>query len=347
MYLMSHRSPSTLVKPTSSRTLILSHQIQISVEPPPKETLLIQLFCPFFPRLQNSCGLFSFPCQLTPTAHLRGISAVSSLPNYITPTGTESTLNKLRSVTYLPQPQSISIDHDTLGTSLSLLCLPWVLLTMAAFLDHPLHLVTRILSTSTSPNFQYLFYSTLVLSILLPAYRFVLRDYRDFLSLGPGGTPSTFAGYLRVSCLRLFTLKDPFTPPCATPATLPPDGYLLRLPFRPGPRPKVVGIAPHRQINQKSSPQVHQVLKNALHSFAALYPTFLRKGNSCFEKHGLALFMAPCWELEVSAVAPHPEPSHIDTKLPSPTHLNPTCADTAEICHLHASVSFVYFLLME
>ena len=213
---------------------------------------------------------------------------------------------------------------------------------MAAFLDHPLHLFSRTLSTPGPPNFEYLLYSALVVSIILPAYRFVVRDYHDFLSLGPGGTPSTFAGYLRVSYLRLFTLKDPFTPPTLTPATLPTDGYLLRLPTRAGPRPKVAGIAPHRQLNQKSTPRDHQLLRDALHSLAAIYPSILRKGNSCFEKHGLALFMASCLEPEAPPLISNPSPSHIKAIMEpfqKPSHLNPTCADTAEICHLHASVS--------
>lgn len=214
---------------------------------------------------------------------------------------------------------------------------------MAAIPDHPLHHLTQILVTPTSPNVGYLLYSALVLSVLLPAYRFVVRDYHDFLSLGPGGTPSTFAGYLRVTYLRLFTLKDPFTPPIATPTTLPTDGYLLRLPMRRGPRPKVAGIAPHRQLNQRSTPQIHQALRDALHSLAASYPTLLRTGNSCFEKHGLALFIASCLKHEEPTVTPHPGPNHIIAKLEpllTPTHINPTCADTAEMCHLHASVSF-------
>ena len=213
---------------------------------------------------------------------------------------------------------------------------------MAAIPDHQLHIFTRLLSISTSANLNYLIYSTLVISILLPVYRFVLRDYHDFLSLGPGGTPSTFAGYLRVSCLRLFTIKDPFTPPCATASTLPRDGYLLRLPFRPGSRPTVAGIAPHRQLNQKSSSQLHQSLRNALHSLAAIYPHQLRKGNSCFEKHGLALFLSPSIEALAAGINPNlrlgPVQPGIVAPLPFSSHINQTCADTAEICHLHAMV---------
>ncbi len=216
---------------------------------------------------------------------------------------------------------------------------------MAVFPDHQLHHFTRILlSTQISPNFQYLFYLAFVLSALFPLYRFVHRDYHDFLSLGPGGTPSTFAGYLRVSCLRLFVLKDPFTPPVATPTTLPANGYLLRLPTRPEPRPKVAGIAPHRQLNQIPSARVHGALRAALHTFAGVYPTLLRKGNSCFEKHGLALFMATCLEHESGPMSTYQPSDHKNVELapfPLPSHLNPTCADTAEICHLHGSVSSV------
>lgn len=213
---------------------------------------------------------------------------------------------------------------------------------MAAFPDHQLHHFTRILSSPISPHFQYLFYAGVILSIFLPIYHFVHRDYHDFLSLGPGGTPSTFAGYLRVSYLRLFTLKDPFTPPPASPTTLPASGYLLCLPRRPETRPRVAGIAPHRQINQIPSPQVHGALRAALHSFAGVYPTLLRKGNSCFEKRGLALFMTSCLEAKAVHMSPPLLPHNKTSQLgpaPSPTHLNPTCADTAEICHLHASVS--------
>lgn len=220
---------------------------------------------------------------------------------------------------------------------------------MAAFPDHQLHHFTRILSSPISPYFQYLFYVGVILSILLPIYRFVHRDYHDFLSLGPGGTPSTFAGYLRVSYLRLFTLKDPFTPPPASPTMLPASGYLLCLPRRPEARPRVAGIAPHRQTNQIPSPQVHGALRAALHSFAGVYPTILSKGNSCFEKHGLALFMTSCLEAKAAHMSPPLLPPGKTSQLgpgPSPTHLNPTCADTAEICHLHASVSCVLSALI-
>lgn len=206
---------------------------------------------------------------------------------------------------------------------------------MAAVADHPLHHLTRFLSAADKPNLNYLLYSTVLLSILFPAYRFVLHDYQKFLDLGPGGTPSTFLGYLRVSCLRLFAIKNPFIPPSITATTLPQAGYLVRLPRRPGPRPIVAGIAPHRQTNQKGPPHLHAALSRALHNFAGTYPNLLRKGNSCFEKHGLALFLLTRPEHLAPTIEPHP----------GLTHVNPTCLDTAEICHLHATVSTEVLIL--
>ncbi len=53
-------------------------------------------------------------------------------------------------------------------------------------------------------------------ALLAAAARAVYRDYHAFLALGPGGTPPTFLGYLRVSFLRLFALRNP-----RDPSTLP------------------------------------------------------------------------------------------------------------------------------
>ena len=206
---------------------------------------------------------------------------------------------------------------------------------MAAFLDLEPKSFSDILATPAS-KLGHLFYPTILISILLPAYRFILKDYHAFLALGPGGTPSTFAGYLRVTYLRLFTIKDPFQPPSLALPTSPQGSYLSRLPQRSGPRPVTAGIAPHRQLDQKCSPNLHQALRKAFHNLAVGYPSLLREGNSCFEKHGLALFLSPCAQSVSQSATAHPAPSH----------LNPTCQDTGEICHLHASVSLHFRILL-
>ena len=179
-----------------------------------------------------------------------------------------------------------------------------------------------------SSKLPYLLYPGLLITILLPAYRFVLKDYQSFLALGPGGTPKTFLGYLRVSYLRLFTISDPFQPPPLAGAVFPTSGYLRHLSPRLGRRPTVGGIAPHRQLNQKSTPELRRLLQNALEKLAEAFPSLIRKGKSCFEKHGLALFLSACTQSVP-----------LDTAHPRSSHLNPTCKDTGEICHLHAVVS--------
>ena len=199
---------------------------------------------------------------------------------------------------------------------------------MAALLDHEPNHYDGISIPQSPSKFSHLLWPSIFISILLPAFRLILKDYHAFLALGPGGTPSTFSGYLRVTYLRLFAIRDPFQPPSLAQPMYPHSGYLRSLTPRSGPRPLVSGIAPQRQINQKPGSDLHHTLRAAFHSLAAGFPTLIRKGNSCFEKHGLALFLFDNAH-EHSRDTPHPAPSH----------LNPTCQDTGEICHLHATVS--------
>jgi hypothetical protein len=124
------------------------------------------------------------------------------------------------------------------------------------------------------------------------------NDYENFLSLGPGGTPATFPGYLKVTYLRLFALSDPYRPPPVSEPIYPPTGYSSHarawLPPRPGPRPTIAGIAPQRQLDQPGCPQMYLALRTALERAADKHPEILRTGTSCFEKKGLALFaLAP------------------------------------------------------
>ncbi|KAL8994755.1 MAG: hypothetical protein Q9169_005365 [Polycauliona sp. 2 TL-2023] len=189
-----------------------------------------------------------------------------------------------------------------------------------------------------SLDFRGLLYPTLAISVFLPLCRFVHRDYSDYLALGPGGTPSNFFGYLRISYLRLFTLKDPFIPPLSTDTERPANGFLRELPTRPQPRPSVAGIAPHRQTNQKPPAYLYQLLRIALYSLVGANSKLLRSGNSCFEKHGLALFLCLCPQ------CPDAE-CHTELLHSGPTHMNRTCEDTGEICHLHPSDSSMHLTL--
>ncbi|KAI1649791.1 hypothetical protein F4815DRAFT_135426 [Daldinia loculata] len=140
---------------------------------------------------------------------------------------------------------------------------------------------------------------------------FVHNDYQNYLKLGPGGTPATFAGYIRINWFKLWACRDPFTPLPADPDVQPAAGILREkpLPYRCGLRPKVVGIAPQRQVDQFGSRDCYLTLRRILESHSRNNPEELGIGTSCFEKHGLALF----------------------SRYP----FNKTCQ--GEICHVHNS----------
>jgi Family of unknown function (DUF5519) len=154
---------------------------------------------------------------------------------------------------------------------------------------------------------------TCTLLALAPLPFIIYNDYENFLNLGPGGTPSTFLGYLKIAYLRLFALSDPYTPATFSEKIYPVTGYYQRahtwLPERTGPRPKIAGIAPQRQLDQPGCAQMYKMLRTSLENLVVRHPDSFRVGTSCFEKKGLALFAR--------------DP------------INPTCR--GEICHVHHS----------
>lgn len=123
--------------------------------------------------------------------------------------------------------------------------------------------------------------TAVVLSTLLHLY----ADYKAFLALGPGGTPSNLPGYLRIKTLSLFAIRNPYLP---TPTNQ--QGQLRDLPARLTQRPVTRGIAPHRQTTQRASPALYHRLTAELHRLATADPERLKLGKSCFEKHGTGLF---------------------------------------------------------
>jgi hypothetical protein len=131
---------------------------------------------------------------------------------------------------------------------------------------------------------------SVIITISVLFLYFIHKDYRKFLSLGSGGTPSNFRGYIKITFLRLFALRNPYCPD-PTPTDLG-SGFLLAnvIPERTKDRPIVEGIAPHRQTNQHSPPSVFQYLLKSIEELANSRPTQLRIGTSAFEKHCLGLF---------------------------------------------------------
>ncbi|RDW71999.1 hypothetical protein BP5796_08033 [Coleophoma crateriformis] len=156
-------------------------------------------------------------------------------------------------------------------------------------------------------------YWTCLMVALAPIPFIVYNDYRNFILLGPGGTPPTLAGWLKITYLRFFALSNPYAPVAFAGPINPPTGYYKRsttwLPKRAGSRPTIAGIAPHRQIDQPGCPEMYQKLRWSIEDLARRRPELVATDTSCFEKKGLALF----------ALNP----------------INATCR--GEICHIHHS----------
>lgn len=181
-------------------------------------------------------------------------------------------------------------------------------------MDLTLYLLTNA-ETRFSSRFRFI---TLPIVILLTFCIYLIhRDFCAFKALGPGGTPSNFNGYLKIKLLSLFAISNPLLPVKVPSSLQPQTGYLQHLPCRRGPRPTVLGIAPHRQMTQRPSSDTFNRLVQVFHKFADSHPASLKLGTSCLERHGPGLF----------------------TLCPTPAVINRTGARncSGEICHSHPS----------
>jgi hypothetical protein len=135
---------------------------------------------------------------------------------------------------------------------------------------------------------------TTALTLLLPPLLafYIHHDYKAFLSLGPGGTPATPLGYLKIKLLSLICLRDPLRPMPIPPHFRPQNGYLndAALAQRKGTRPLVQGIAPQRQQTQRSSTTTYTNLVSRLNALAQDPRNRLMERTSCFEKNSSGLF---------------------------------------------------------
>lgn len=151
----------------------------------------------------------------------------------------------------------------------------------------------------------------ITLSALLPLLLYLHHEYLAYISLGPGGTPASFAGFVQVKALSWVALKDPYRPIGMPTHDRNEVGYLRDLPAREGHRPVVRGIAPQRQATQKADQLHRDLLASGIEQMAS-ESLDLRLGTSCIEKNGTGLFS--------NAAGRHT------------THRCPS-----EICHIHAS----------
>jgi hypothetical protein len=186
-------------------------------------------------------------------------------------------------------------------------------------LSAPLPIMPYYCTSMVTETHIYLL--TTALTLLLPPLLafYIHYDYKAFLSLGPGGTPGTPLGYVKIKLLSLICLRDPLRAMPVPPHFRPQKGYFNddALGLRKGERPLVQGIAPQRQQTQKSNASVYKQLVARLQSLTHDPRNRLVERTSCFEKHSSGLF----------------------TSIP----ITRTCG--GEICHAHPSDGSMHLTL--
>ncbi|KAK8090106.1 hypothetical protein PG997_005067 [Apiospora hydei] len=107
---------------------------------------------------------------------------------------------------------------------------------------------------------------------LVPVALYIRNDYYNYLKLGPGGTPATVQGYLRINWFKLWALRDPLEPLQEDPTIEPAAGILRKSPLSlTGAAPAPMSSASHPNDSRENNASIGI-------------------GTSCFEKHGMGLF---------------------------------------------------------
>ncbi|KAK0653768.1 hypothetical protein DIS24_g5745 [Lasiodiplodia hormozganensis] len=121
-----------------------------------------------------------------------------------------------------------------------------------------------------------------------------VRDYREFLALGPGGVPYNVLGWAAITLLiRPFALsKAAATRTADYPPAAGAHADVAALPPRAGPRARVGGIAPHRQLSQHPPESMRESIHNLFANAAAQNPGLLETKTSLYERHNDALFVS-------------------------------------------------------
>lgn len=139
------------------------------------------------------------------------------------------------------------------------------------------------------------------------------RDYDAWRTLGTGGLPPTWGGWLRTTRLRL-RKRDPIAIAPLLPHIGDADDVdrLARLPPRRGARPRVgPHPVPHRQLTDHAPEAVRARLARAFDARVAGDPARLSYALSHFEKHNQAVTLLPDCRHCADARRTHGEIGHI------------------------------------
>lgn len=153
-----------------------------------------------------------------------------------------------------------------------------------------IHLLSTVNGSSPTVLVLVLALALMALGIFLTLFNFIRSDYQAAVARGSGGTPASFLGYLEISFFRLFRIRNTRVAPEISPRLRMQRGYLESLPMRNGVRPKIVGMAPQRQITQIGSKEMYNALSKIIIDFSRANETNYYLGRSTFKNNNTALF---------------------------------------------------------
>jgi hypothetical protein len=157
-------------------------------------------------------------------------------------------------------------------------------------LSAPAHVLPKIAKRNPVLAVVIVVTSLFTLGTIVLIFNIVKKDYEAAVARGTGGTPSSFLGYLELNFFRLFRVCNPRTAPEVSPQLYMQRGFLERLPMRQGVRPRIVGLAPQRQITQISPKPIHEALAGIVVDFERTHQAQCYLGRSTFKNNNTALF---------------------------------------------------------
>jgi hypothetical protein len=152
------------------------------------------------------------------------------------------------------------------------------------------HALSRMAKTNPVPVVLILAASVVTLGAIGLLLSFIRKDYEAAVARGTGGVPSSWFGYLELNFFRVFQVRNPRTAPKVSPQLFMQRGFLERLPVRQGLRPRIVGLAPQRQITQIGPKSMYEALAGIIVDFERTHQVQCYLGRSTFKNNNTALF---------------------------------------------------------
>jgi hypothetical protein len=171
------------------------------------------------------------------------------------------------------------------GLTWSLFLAEYVYKSLSTWTNTAIYIGYCMVLKYVSPTLKLILDTAWYGSTIHQAANMCKQDHENYLAFGKGGTPQTWNGFKRITLLEWFGKIDTLEAPNHRLGV----GYLDKLEQRPGQRPKVVGIAPQRQLDQRAPEHVYDYLLTFLDHLSAENASRIRTATSFLEQRTEAL----------------------------------------------------------